>query len=126
MLSPDEKEILDYLQPLGNQFVSAREICRRAGGKLKYLKEPEWAKPVLKRMERKGLLEINEIGHYRIKPPEEEPEERKKKRTFPVSPHIKQILAKSGKDFTKVYLLEDKDSYPPGPDDSAGHPKKTK
>ena len=49
-MDADEREIYYYLKSRRNLFLSAREICRHAGGKNRFRKEPEWAKPVLIRM----------------------------------------------------------------------------
>ena len=103
MNSPEEREILDYLSPLGKQFASAKEICRRAAGKTRYSKNPDWAKPFLKRMEKKGMLEVDSQGHYRLK----RRDEKDANQGIPLDPRIRQILAKSGKDFSKVFTLQD-------------------
>lgn len=90
-MDSDEKEIHDYLKGFGRQFVSAREICRRAGGKRKWAKNPYWAMPVLTAMVDKNILETDEMAHYRIKP--DEKEERKKRW---LSPEIAKILKEKG------------------------------
>ena len=59
---------MDFLRPLGKQFASAKEIARRAGGKRKFQKDPYWAKPLLKRMEKKEVLESNASGHSKGNP----------------------------------------------------------
>ena len=66
-MDADEREIYQFLKSWGGQFVAAREICRRAGGKRRSQEEPEWAKPVLLRMVGRGVLESNATGHFRIK-----------------------------------------------------------
>ena len=58
-MDADEHEIFEYLKTYGEEFVSAREICRRAGGKRRYAEDNNWAKPVLQRMKEKRLLESN-------------------------------------------------------------------
>jgi len=105
MLSAEEKEILDYLKPLGKQFASPKEVCRRAGGKIKFQKDPYWAKPLLKRLEKSGMLQSNANGHYRIKPQHDN------KPLVPMSAAIKEILNKSDKDFGQSTILEIDDDY---------------
>ena len=98
--------ILDYLKPLGKQFASPKEVCRRAGGKQRFIEDPYWAKPLLKKMEKNGLLESNSSGHFRIKAKTEE-----EKKKVPISPHIQSILARSGKDFSDTIVLEVDEDY---------------
>jgi len=101
-MDADEREIYYYLKGYGQEFISAREICRRAGGKHKFRVSPEWAKPVLSRMVERGILESDSSGHYRLRPMNRKDERRK----F-VSPQIAKILKQSGKDFGEAILLDD-------------------
>ena len=102
-MQTDEQEIYLYLQAWRATFVSAMEICRRAASRKRYLKDPEWAKPILLEMVRKGLVESNPSGHYRLRPSGDRPGNRKW-----VSPHIAGILKSSGRDFgDTVFLVED-------------------
>ncbi len=101
-MDAEEREIYFYLKAWKHVFVSAREICRRAGGKHRFRQDPEWAKPVLTRMVERGILEVDATGHYRLRPPD-------KKFTGPkrwVSPQIAQILRQSGKDFSSLLADE--------------------
>jgi hypothetical protein len=66
-MDADEREIFRFLKSWGSQFVSAREICRRAGGKKRFQEEPNWAMPTLLRMAGRGILESDATGHFRIK-----------------------------------------------------------
>src|SRR5678815_5644953 len=91
-----------------HEYISSREICRRAGGKRRFRSDPEWAKPVLARMAERGIVENDAAGHYRIKPREED--KGKKKRW--VSPQIQRILRDSGKEFVDIAVNEDElDAY---------------
>jgi hypothetical protein len=90
-MDADEREIYQFLKSWGGNFVSAREVCRRAGGKRRYNQDPEWAKPVLLRMEERGILESNSTGQFRIRPL---PKTDGKKRW--ISPDIAKILSESG------------------------------
>lgn len=102
-MDAEEREIYYYLKAWKHVFVSAREICRRAGGKHRFRQDPDWAKPALARMVERGILEMDAAGHYRIRPSD-------KKFTGPkrwVSPHIARILRESGKDFSSVLAGEE-------------------
>ena len=100
-LSADEKEIYDYLKSYSKQYISGREVCRRAGGKRRFQEDPNWAFRVLPRMIEKGAVETNSTGHYRIKGEEEETISKKKKKRW-VAPHIERILRQSGKKFDGI------------------------
>jgi hypothetical protein len=97
----EEKEICTYLKSLRGQFISAREIARRAGGKWRFQDDPNWAVPFLGYLVEKKLIEADSTGHYRFIIKDKDP--RKKW----LSPQMKNILEKSGKDFTHV--IEDDD-----------------
>jgi hypothetical protein len=90
-MDADEREIFDYLKTFGEEFVNAKEICRRAGGKKRFNEDNNWAKPILQRMKERQVLEGDELGRYRIKPP---PKRGHKGRW--VSPDIERILRESG------------------------------
>ena len=99
-MDADENDICQYLKSWPGQFVSAKEICRRAGGKWRYREDERWALPVLQRLIETGLVESDSTGHYRLVQPQEK--KRDKKRW--ISPHIQRILEQSGRDFTEVDL----------------------
>ena len=67
-MDADERDIIHYLSTWGEQFVSAKEICRRAGSKKRANQDPDWALPVLLRMAGRHILETDASGRYRIKP----------------------------------------------------------
>ncbi len=67
-MDADEREIYEYLKTWGKEFVGAKEICRRAGGKRRYHEEPDWAIPHLGIMAERGLLERDSMGRFRVKP----------------------------------------------------------
>jgi hypothetical protein len=102
MMDSDEREIYYYLKSWRQEYISSREICRRAGGKKRFRQEEDWAKPVLARMVEKGIVETDAAGHYRLRPMEKKV--RKGKRW--VSPQVAHILKESGKDFSEV-LIDD-------------------
>jgi len=106
-MDADEREIYHYLKSYRHEYISGREIGRRAGGKRRFAAEPQWAKPVLSRMVERGILETDPAGHFRIRPMGKKAE---KKRW--VSPQIQRILQESGKEFTDISVNEDEeDSY---------------
>jgi hypothetical protein len=90
-MDADEREIFHFLKTWGSDFIGATEIARRAGMKKKFYDDPDWAKPVLMRMEERGILQSDSMGRYRIKPVS-----RKDKQKRWVSPDIAKILQESG------------------------------
>jgi hypothetical protein len=74
-----------------HQFVSGREIARRASGKKKFHDNPEWAKPLLTRMQERGVVESNALGQYRIKPVTHKGRDKRW-----VAPDIAKILQENG------------------------------
>ncbi len=100
-LTADEKEIYDYLKSYSKQYISDREICRRAGGKRRFQEDPHWAFRALPRMVEKGAVETDSLGHYRLKDEEEETKPKKKNKRW-VAPHIERILKQSGKKFDGI------------------------
>jgi DNA-binding PadR family transcriptional regulator len=102
-MDEDEKEIYTYLKTWSGQFVSGREIARRAGGKWRYRDNPNWATPILLRLVEKGLLESDSTGYYRLKP------RQKKKSKKWISPQLKAILEKSGRNFGDLLAADERD-----------------
>ena len=100
-LTSDEKEIYDFVKSYSNQFISGKEICRRAGGKRRFQEDPHWAFRVLPRMMEKGVIETDSLGHYRTRDQGEETKSKKKKKRW-VSPQIERILKQSGKKFHDI------------------------
>jgi hypothetical protein len=86
----DEREIFLFLKTYGADFVAAREICRRAGGRKRYEEDHDWAVPILMRMIERQILETNAGGQYRVKP------KKKQKNDRWVSPDIAKILQEKG------------------------------
>jgi hypothetical protein len=86
-MDAEEKEICDFLKSFPDQFVSHREICRRAGGKWRFREDPKWALPILSRMVERGYLESDASGHFRLMTDRKDD---KKKRWL--SPEMKRIL----------------------------------
>ena len=67
-MDSDEREIFHFLKSWGREFIGAKEIARRAGGKKRFHENPDWAKPLLVRMAERGILEGDAMGRYRLKP----------------------------------------------------------
>jgi len=107
MLAMDsaEKEICNYLKAYRGQFVSPKEIARRAGGKWRFRENPNWASQVLLRLLEKNILECDPSGYYRLRPIE------KKKPKRWVSPQIKAILEQSGKDFGELLEQDEQEDF---------------
>jgi hypothetical protein len=90
-MDSDEREIYQFLQTWGTEFVGAMEIARRATTKKRFYDDPDWAKQVLMRMQDRGVLESDNQGRYRIKPVS-----RKNRNKHWVAPDIDKILQESG------------------------------
>ena len=105
VMDQDEKDICNYLKTCSGQFVSAREIARRAGGKWRFREDPHWATPVLVRLAEKEIVESDAAGYYRLKARQKETPKKW------VSPQIKNILEKSGKDFGDILDVDDQEDF---------------
>jgi hypothetical protein len=103
-MTAEEKEICSYLKSMPGQFVSARDIARRAGGKWRFRENPQWADAPLERLLDTKIIETDSTHHYRLIVKSE------KKNKKWISPQLQRILEKSGKDFTHV--IEDEDLPP--------------
>ena len=100
-MDADERDICNYLKSWPGEFVLGRDVARRAAGKWRFRQEPEWAAPVLVRLVEKGILEADSTGHYRLRASEQKSQPKKW-----MSPHLKTILEKSGKDFGGAFDLD--------------------
>jgi hypothetical protein len=98
----DERDVCNYLKSWPGQFVFGRDVARRAGGKWRFRENPEWAAAVLARLVEQGIVESDSTGHFRLRM-----KQAKEKSTKWISPHLKQILEKSGKDFSEVFDIDD-------------------
>jgi hypothetical protein len=87
-MDADEREVFNFLQAYGEEWVNAKEVCRRAGGKRRFNEDNHWARPILQRMKERQILEGDELGRFRIKP--------LKRKGRWVSPDIEKILRESG------------------------------
>ena len=101
VLGPEETEILQYLKSYPREFVSGKEISRRAATTKRGREEPQWARPFLSRLLNKELIETDDMGRYRFRQPRKGTAKKKW-----ISPQIANILEKSGKTFE---VFEDDD-----------------
>jgi hypothetical protein len=99
-MQPEERDICGYLKSLPGQFISAREIARRAGGKSRHRENPHWATPFIAQLLEKKVIETDTAHNYRLI----QKEDKKQKRW--ISPQMKKILEGSG-NFT--HIIEDED-----------------
>jgi hypothetical protein len=103
-MTVEEREICSYLKSWPGQFISGREISRRACGKRRYREDPGWAGEVLPRMVDKGILETDSTGHYRLLPEHLDKKKRAKKW---LAPQVKHILRNSEKNFGEVIEINE-------------------
>jgi hypothetical protein len=108
-MDADERDIVTYLKTWSGQYVSAREIARRAASKKRFQQEPNWAVPVLGRLVEKGIIESDSMAHYRLLA-----ESKKHKPKRWLSPEIKKILEQTGKEFSEGAEI----SEPEDPDEN--------
>jgi hypothetical protein len=106
-MDADEREIYYYLKGRRREFIPIREISRRTGGKRRWRRSPEWARPVVERMAERGILEGGDESGYRLKP---KPRAGKTGKLW-VSPQLAEILKASGKVFDNVVTDEYDDDY---------------
>ena len=96
-MDADQNAICQFLKTWPGQFVSRREICRRAGGKWRYREDENWAVPVLQLMVEDGIVETDDTGHFRLM--KQASEDSSNKRKLWLSPAIRKILKENGRDF---------------------------
>jgi hypothetical protein len=113
-MDADQQAISQFLNTWPDQFVSRREICRRAGGKWRYREDEYWAIPVLQRMLEIGLVEADDTGHFRLA--KRVPTDLSNKKKVWISPAIRTILKQSGRDFGVIDLDKEPEraDHPPG------------
>ena len=88
-MGTDESNICNYLKSWPDEFLSSREICRRAGGKWRFREDPYWAVPVLLRLFEQGILETDTNGYYRLAP--NPPENQDCKHSW-IAPRIQEVM----------------------------------
>src|SRR5215471_20241882 len=100
-MDAEEREICDYLKSWSGQWVAAKEIARRAGGKRRYREDPNWSAEPLARLLDKSIVEADATGHYRLAAKEKVGRQKRW-----ISPQIKKLLEKTGKDFEQGAQLD--------------------
>jgi hypothetical protein len=103
----DERAVCDYLKSCPGQFVSGREVARRATGRRRFETDPDWAVQILFRLVDQRVIESDCCGHYRFPQPKTE----KTKRRW-ISPQVQRLLDASGRNFggTVTYDLGEADA----------------
>jgi len=107
-MDSDERAICDYLKSWPATFVSGREIARRADGKRRFRDQPQWAYPVLSRLLETDHIETDGLGHYRFKVTGLE----KRRNQKWLSPQMRRVIERSGRDFTEVFELPEDNPAP--------------
>jgi hypothetical protein len=107
----DENDILDYLKGWPNTYVSGKEIARKVGGKEMFEEDRGWAIPLLTQLVRRGIIETDHLGHYRLNVEEK----KKDRREQHIAPQILNILKTSGKSFDGIEIEEPKKESSPIP-----------
>jgi hypothetical protein len=101
-MDADENEIVAYLKQFGRQFVSSREICRRAAGKQRYREEPYWANQPLLRLVERAILETDSAGHFRMVPDEKDQRSHQEEK----AQHAKKLFEEAGADISDALCSE--------------------
>jgi hypothetical protein len=108
-MDADEREIVDFLRSWQGRYVSAKEIAKRAGGKWRFRKEPNWAAPVLARLVERREIEADATGHFRLL------EREKQGKHKWISPQIQAILDKSAQQTDGVVSMDEEGNETPKP-----------
>jgi hypothetical protein len=66
-MGTDDIQVFDFLKSCPNTYISANEIARRVGGRKRLRENPDWIRPVLRRMISEELIETDEYGGFRLK-----------------------------------------------------------
>jgi hypothetical protein len=90
-MEADEREIIDYLKAWGKDFVSVKEVCRRAGTRRRFNEDSDWARPIILLLFERGVVERDPAGRYRVKVKAKHEESKRW-----VSPHIAALLEEGG------------------------------
>jgi hypothetical protein len=105
-MDSDERDIFQYLKTWGTQFIGAKEVSRRAGGRKRAQKDADWAKPILIRMAERGILESDALGRFRVKPVSRQDRHKRW-----VSPEITKILGEGGVQVDDAADLDSDEHY---------------
>ena len=107
-MDADQTAISLFLKQWPDEFISRKEICRRAGGKWRFREDEHWAAPVLSRMLEQRVIEADETGHYRLAK-QTSKTGRNTQRVW-MSPAIRSMLKSSGHSFGTIDLDKEPDT----------------
>lgn len=93
ILGSDEYIVLRFLENWPKSFVSETEISRRADGKRRYMEDPGWASGALARLTELKLIELDNLGRYRVNA---HPAKKCIKTKRFISPRLREILKRAG------------------------------
>ncbi len=122
-MDEDQDNICRFLKSWPGQFVSRKEIARRAGGKRRYREDANWVAPVLQRMLEMNLVEKDGTGGFRLV--EQKSHHKKNNKKMWVSPAMKAILKQSGRNFAVIDLDQEVDPADLAKGTGQSHPGKT-
>jgi hypothetical protein len=100
-MDADQTAICQFLKQSPEEFISRKEICRRAGGKWRFREDEYWAVPALARLREERIIEADETGHYRLV--KQTKDSGNKQRVW-MSPAIRSMLKSSGQNFGTIDL----------------------
>jgi hypothetical protein len=106
-MNAEEREIYYYLKARRREFVPARELSRRIGGKRRFHAFPDWAKSVLLGMVERGILEADDKDQFRLKP---RPEILTHGKRW-TSPALAKLLKEKGKAVGSLLTADEEDEY---------------
>ena len=106
-MDAEERAVYYYLKSWRPKAAPVRDIARRAGSRRRFRYNPDWVRPVLARMEERGIVETDATGDYRLRPMPQDVTVGKRW----ASPEIAAILQSSGKGFSNVVTPEVEDAY---------------
>lgn len=101
-MDADQTLICQYLKQSPEEFVSRKEICRRAGGKWRYREDETWAVPALRQLVERKVVESNDTGHFRLIKEGSKPTTGKQR--FWLSPAIRATLKRNAQNFETIDL----------------------
>ncbi len=101
-MDAEQTSICEFLRSWPGQFVSGKEICRRAAGKWRYREDENWALPILQGMLEQKLVDADAAGHFRLV----EERHRKEEKKVLLSPEIKELLRRAGETFDDDEVTE--------------------
>lgn len=102
-MSCEENDLLEFLREHPKEYFTTREISRsvRLRHRMRSAQD-DWSKPYLKQMLAKGLVEANDMDHFRIKQAARQGEPR-----YLVAPRLAAILKTSGKNFGESIVIDE-------------------